>query len=106
MQPAAEEMAERARIEVSFAEPAYAIVVQNIDAGSAYDDPEEIRGKSGCQQMCGAVLWTETVLAFEGDGCRATLVECGPGKVLTGLARRIDQVAINGPQHESCQFHP
>jgi len=36
------------------------------------------------------VRWTETVRAMLGGGAKV-LVECGPGKVLTGLNRRIDK---------------
>lgn len=86
MKPAAEEMANVLN-EVSFAKPTM-IVVQNIDA-AVHDDPEEIRVNL-VKQMCGAVLWTDTVLNLKQIGV-ATLVECGPGKVLTGLTKRIDK---------------
>ena len=86
MKPAAEEMANVLN-EVSFAKPNM-IVVQNIDA-AVHDDPEEIRVNL-VKQMCGAVLWTDTVLNLKQIGV-ATLVECGPGKVLTGLTKRIDK---------------
>mgnify|MGYP006208907161 CR=1 FL=1 len=36
------------------------------------------------------VRWTETVRAMLAGGARV-LIECGPGKVLTGLNRRIDK---------------
>jgi [acyl-carrier-protein] S-malonyltransferase len=46
------------------------------------------------------VRWRESALAMKAQGV-ATLVELGAGKVLTGLARRIDPelsgVALNGP---------
>jgi [acyl-carrier-protein] S-malonyltransferase len=52
------------------------------------------------QQVTGQVRWRETVEWFGANGV-TTLYEVGAGKVLTGLARRIDKningVAINGP---------
>lgn len=86
MKPAAEELASVLN-EVNFAKPA-TIVVQNIDA-AAHDDPEQIRSNL-VKQMYGAVLWTDTVHMMKQMGV-ATLVECGPGKVLTGLSKRIDK---------------
>ncbi len=41
------------------------------------------------RQAAGAVRWVECVRALAAAGCD-TLVECGPGKVLAGLTRRID----------------
>ena len=86
MKPAAEELAGVLN-EVNFAKPT-TIVVQNIDA-AVHDDPEQIRTNL-VKQMYGAVLWTDTVLMMKQIGV-ATLVECGPGKVLTGLSKRIDK---------------
>ncbi len=52
------------------------------------------------QQVTGQVRWRETVEWFGANGV-TTLYEVGAGKVLTGLARRIDKningVAVNGP---------
>ncbi|WP_421852084.1 ACP S-malonyltransferase [Oricola sp.] len=52
------------------------------------------------EQVTGQVRWRETVEWFAANGVD-TLVEAGSGKVLTGLARRIDRslagVAIGGP---------
>ena len=86
MKPAAEEMAFVLN-EVNFATPV-ATVIQNVDA-MAHDDPEEIRANL-VKQMYGAVLWTDTVLGIKQLGLE-TLIECGPGKVLTGLTKRIDK---------------
>ena len=95
MKPAAEELAVVLN-EVNFAKPTRT-VVQNIDA-AVHDDPEEIRANL-IKQMHGAVLWTDTVLMMKQIGV-ATLVECGPGKVLTGLCKRIDK-SITGHSKNS-----
>ena len=100
MKPAAEELANVLN-EVNFAKPT-TIVVQNIDA-AAHDDPEEIRTNL-VKQMYGAVLWTDSVLVMKQMGV-ATLVECGPGKVLTGLGKRIDK-SITGLSMNSAAAIP
>ncbi len=86
MKPAAEALTGVLN-EVNFAKPKI-IVVQNVDA-AVHDDPEEIR-ENLIKQMYGAVLWTDTVLMMKQIGV-TTLIECGPGKVLTGLTKRIDK---------------
>ncbi|MBY2922621.1 ACP S-malonyltransferase [Rhizobium leguminosarum] len=52
------------------------------------------------EQVTGQVRWRETVEWFAGNGI-TTLYELGSGKVLTGLARRIDKtingISVNGP---------
>jgi [acyl-carrier-protein] S-malonyltransferase len=52
------------------------------------------------EQVTGQVRWRETVEWFAANGV-TTLYELGAGKVLTGLARRIDKningVSVNGP---------
>lgn len=41
------------------------------------------------QQLCSPVRWTETIRAFAASGV-SHVAECGPGKVLAGLNKRID----------------
>jgi [acyl-carrier-protein] S-malonyltransferase len=86
MKPAAEELAGVLN-EVNFEKPK-TLVLQNVDA-AAHDDPEEIRANL-VKQMHSAVLWSDTVVMMTQIGI-ATVVECGPGKVLTGLTKRIDK---------------
>jgi [acyl-carrier-protein] S-malonyltransferase len=86
MKPAAEDMS-IALAEVSFSTPKIQII-QNVDA-KTHTDTDEIR-QNLVAQMNSAVLWTDTVRAMKAMDV-ATMVECGPGKVLTGLAKRIDK---------------
>ena len=96
MQPAADAMAE-ALADVTINAPAVPVVA-NV-AASQVTDPEEIR-KLLVEQVCGSVRWREGVLYMKEQGVEQ-LVEVGSGKVLSGLARRIDRsltgVAVNGP---------
>lgn len=63
-------------------------VVQNVDA-RIHEGVDDIRDAL-VRQLYLPVRWTECVGALAGRGVRR-LGECGPGKVLTGLARRIDK---------------
>lgn len=63
-------------------------VVQNADAAS-HADLEAIRDAL-VRQLYLPVRWTQCVQALAGAGA-TTLLECGPGKVLAGLAKRIDK---------------
>ena len=73
-------------------------LVANVTA-QAVSDPETIR-KLLVQQVTGMVRWRECALYLKDKGA-ATLVELGAGKVLTGLARRIDPeltgISVQGP---------
>ncbi len=73
-------------------------VVANVRAAPV-SDAEEIAGLL-VTQVTGQVRWRETVEWFGQNGV-TTLYEIGSGKVLTGLARRIDKnisgVAVNTP---------
>jgi len=84
MQPAAEQLAEFIQT-VEITTPSIQ-VIHNYDAKS-HDDPEHIRDAL-IKQLYMPVRWTETV-AIISDGADA-IVECGPGKVLAGLSRRIN----------------
>lgn len=84
MQPAAEQLAEFIQT-VEISTPSIQII-HNYDAKS-HDTPEHIRDAL-IKQLYMPVRWTETV-AIISDGADA-IVECGPGKVLAGLSRRIN----------------
>lgn len=84
MQPAAERLAERlAQIDVN---TPHIPVINNVDV-SAATDPAAIR-QALARQLYSPVRWVETVQKMATDGV-TTLVECGPGKVLVGLNKRI-----------------
>jgi len=91
MEPARERLAE-ALSEVRLSPPTVP-VVHNFDADIA-------AGVEGIErrllaQLSEPVRWTECVQRMAAGGVRH-LVECGPGKVLTGLARRIDRSLTAG----------
>jgi [acyl-carrier-protein] S-malonyltransferase len=73
-------------------------LVANVTAESVAD-PDTIR-RQLVEQVTGAVRWRESVLFMKNKGVDR-LVEAGAGKVLSGLARRIDReltgVSLNGP---------
>jgi [acyl-carrier-protein] S-malonyltransferase len=64
--------------------------VSAVDA-AAHPTPQDIRAILG-RQLASPVRWTETVLALTAAGA-TVLAECGPGKVLTALNRRIERRA-------------
>ncbi len=85
LRPAAEQLASRlAQITLR---PPTIPVLHNVDVAE-HHSPEEIRDALA-RQAAHPVRWTETVQAFAQRGV-TVVVECGPGKVLAGLARRID----------------
>jgi len=62
-------------------------LVNNVDV-AIVSDPAAIKDAL-VRQAAGAVRWVESVQAMRRDGV-THLIECGPGKVLAGLTRRID----------------
>jgi len=63
-------------------------VIQNVDA-QVHDSVDSIR-EALVRQLYLPVRWSQCVQALAARGI-THLVECGPGKVLTGLAKRIDK---------------
>lgn len=91
MKPAAERL--KAQLAATaFAAPQIA-VINNIDV-KAEADPQAIRDAL-YRQAFGPVRWVETVQALKARGI-THVVECGPGKVLQGLAKRIDAELVTG----------
>ena len=77
--------------EISINSPAIT-VLQNVDAASHADPGEIADGLK--KQLHSPVLWVDTVNKLIAEGATA-IVECGPGKVLAGLNRRIDKSVPN-----------
>ena len=86
MAPAAREM-EEALAGVTLAPPTVPLVA-NVTAAPV-SDPETIR-RLLVEQVTGMVRWRESVMRLKSEGA-GRLVELGAGKVLAGLAKRIDR---------------
>ncbi|OFS09452.1 ACP S-malonyltransferase [Hafnia sp. HMSC23F03] len=84
MKPAAEKLAVALQ-EVTFNAPLFA-VINNVDV-KAETSPEAIRDAL-VRQLYSPVRWSESVEFMAGEGVEH-LLEVGPGKVLTGLTKRI-----------------
>jgi [acyl-carrier-protein] S-malonyltransferase len=85
MKPAADELAEYLK-GVNINKPKIQ-VIHNVDAKS-HDDPNAIRDALA-KQLYSPVQWSHTIQIIT-DGADV-VVECGPGKVLGGLTRRINK---------------
>ncbi len=86
MQPAADRLGERlAAIDVKAPQIP---VLNNVDVAPA-SDPAAIRDAL-VRQLYSPVRWVETIRRMRADGVDK-LVECGPGKVLVGLNKRIEK---------------
>jgi [acyl-carrier-protein] S-malonyltransferase len=85
MKPAADKLQEKLA-GVRFAVPQIP-VINNIDV-AVEAEPDRIRAAL-YRQAFGPVRWVECVQAIKTRGL-ATVVECGPGKVLAGMVKRID----------------
>ncbi len=85
MKPAAEKLRERLE-EVEFGTPNITLI-NNIDVAVEVD-ADRIRDAL-YRQAFGPVRWVECVQAIKAHGI-THIVECGPGKVLAGMVKRID----------------
>ena len=95
MRPAAEAL--RAKLAtVSFAVPQIP-VLNNIDV-CVETDADRIRDAL-VRQAAGPVRWVETVLALKARGVGA-IIECGPGRVLAGMAKRIAPELMAGSVYD------
>jgi [acyl-carrier-protein] S-malonyltransferase len=86
MKPAAEKLAARLA-SVTIGAPAIP-VLHNVDV-EPRADPDAIR-VALARQAASPVQWTQTVRAIAARGI-TQIVECGPGRVLTGMCKRIDR---------------
>ena len=95
MKPAAEKLKEKLA-ETSFS-PLQMPLVNNIDV-AVETDVARIRDAL-YRQAFGAVRWVECVQAIKARGI-GHVVECGPGKVLAGLVKRIDADLTGAPLYD------
>ncbi|MCH7830637.1 MAG: ACP S-malonyltransferase [Proteobacteria bacterium] len=81
------EALQEALLAAEFLSPSITVVAAT--DGKPYVDADDIRSRLA-RQVYGPVQWVATVNAMLAAGAK-TIVECGPGKVLAGLCRRIDK---------------
>ncbi|MCL4762675.1 MAG: ACP S-malonyltransferase, partial [Burkholderiales bacterium] len=86
LKPAAERLAQRLA-QVPVAAPSIP-VLHNVDV-ALHPEPDAIRAALA-RQAASPVRWTQTIRAFAEAGV-THVVECGPGKVLANLVKRIDE---------------
>ena len=86
MQPAEEELAKA--IHATSFRKGICPVYQNVDA-RPYTDPEQIK-ENLIRQLTSPVRWTQTIQHMIQDGA-THFIECGPGKVLQGLVKKINK---------------
>ncbi len=86
MQPAADAMKE-ALADVAINSPALPVIANVVAA--PVEDPDQIR-ELLVEQVTASVRWPESVGSMAGLGI-TSMIEVGAGKVLSGLARRIDR---------------
>lgn len=93
MRPAAEKL--KQKLDTIVINSPLIPVLHNADV-AAYSDPAQIKDAL-VRQLCEPVRWVETISKMAADGI-TVIAECGPGKVLAGLNKRIateaQQVAL------------
>jgi [acyl-carrier-protein] S-malonyltransferase len=90
MKPAAERL--RERLAATPIDAPFIPVIDNIDVKSE-SEPSAIRDAL-YRQAFGAVRWAETVRAMRARGV-THIFECGPGRVLAGLVKRIEPDVVS-----------
>ena len=85
LRPAAERLADHMK-PLAFS-PAHLPVVNNVDV-EVVTDPDSIKAALA-RQACNPVRWVEVIRHMAASGI-THVVECGPGKVLAGLTKRIE----------------
>ena len=91
MKPAADRL--KARLATTAFGTPQIPVVNNVDV-KVETDADAIRDAL-YRQAFGPVRWAETVLAMRVRGV-THIIECGPGRVLAGMVKRIDAEALSG----------
>ena len=95
MKPAAEKL--RVALAATTLSAPQIPVLNNIDV-AVQQDADAIRDAL-VRQAFGPVRWVECVQALKARGI-THLIECGPGKVLAGLVRRIDAELVGAPLYD------
>jgi [acyl-carrier-protein] S-malonyltransferase len=95
MKPAAERL--KARLAATILSAPQIPVINNVDV-KIESDPEAIRDAL-YRQAFGPVRWVETGHAIHARGIGHVL-ECGPGKVLSQMVKRIEPEAVAGAVHD------
>ena len=90
MAPAAERLTEQVR-SVTFSAPEIP-VIHNVH-GQSESDPAVVK-KLMLEQIYSPVRWVDCVLELRRRGAEQ-FVECGPGRVLSGLSKRIDREIVS-----------
>lgn len=99
MRPAAERLAQRlASITVSTPQ---IDVLNNVDV-AVYSEPDRIRDAL-VRQAFSPVRWIETVQHMAQRGM-SHVIECGPGKVLAGMSKRIAKQVEGGSAHDAASL--
>lgn len=99
MKPAAEKLS-AALAEISLHQPSIP-VIHNVNVETCTDE-QGIRDLLA-QQLHNPVRWVETVQYLKAQGV-STIVECGPGKVLAGLTKRIDKSITGLPMFDKASI--
>jgi len=86
MKPAAEKLAKKIQL-MEFGKPTIP-VINNVHV--TIESEETIIADALVRQLSNPVRWVETIQKMKSEGIES-IVECGPGKVLTGLNKRIDR---------------
>lgn len=76
-------------------------VINNVDVAQ-YDDPEQIRDAL-VRQAYNPVRWIETIQSMAALGV-SNVYECGPGKVLAGMTKRIEGGLVGGSLHDAASL--
>jgi [acyl-carrier-protein] S-malonyltransferase len=100
MKPAAEKLKGRLA-EVAVQMPAMPLI-NNVDVAEAAS-PDAIRDAL-YRQACSPVRWVETIQALKARGV-THVVECGPGKALSGMVKRIDAELVSANVADPASLH-
>ena len=99
MKPAADRL--RERLATTAVDAPFIPVIDNIDV-AAETEPAAIRDAL-YRQAFGAVRWAETISAIHARGI-THIFECGPGKVLAGMVKRVVPDAVSAAVYDTASL--